>query len=154
MLAPPVLRHLEPLVQLLLRLVGDVVLVGDERNVSSLFLALRLDLTALPPSPLPAARTASIPNRREHLAQQRAVEDSWYACHAPESPEKNCSLRGSPAAAEAANCSGVKRFGMAVPQTRRRIQSLEPTKSMTSAPSTPVQARAGRAARTVPKKRR
>ena len=55
-------------------LVGDVVLVGDERNVSSLLLALRLDLTALPPSPLPAARTASIPNRREHLAQQRAVE--------------------------------------------------------------------------------
>ena len=79
-------------------LVGDVVLVGDERNVSSLLLALRLDLTALPPSPLPAARTASIPNRREHLAQQRAVEDSWYACHAPESPEKDCSVRGSPRA--------------------------------------------------------
>ena len=124
-----------------------------------LVLALRLDLTALPPSPLPAARTASIPNRREHLAQQRAVEDSWYACHAPESPEKNCSLRGSPAAAEAANCSGVKRFGMAVPQTRRQnsepvepkvghdVRAFHPSAGARGPRSTP-------AARTVPKKRR
>ena len=142
-------------------LVGDVVLVGDERNVSSLLLALRLDLTALPPSPLPAARTASIPNRREHLAQQRAVERLLVRMPrtpAPESPEKNCSLRGSPAAAEAANCSGVKRFSMAVPQTRRRIQSLQPkVRHDVRAFHPSAGARGPRstpAARTVPKKRR
>ena len=51
-------------------------------------------------------------------------KESWYACHARVSPAKVLSVRGSPAAADAASCSGVKRAGIqateaAAPEKRR-----------------------------------
>ena len=42
-----------------------------------------------------------------------ANHSAWYACHASRSPPNESSVRGSPAVAEAASCSAVKRVGMA-----------------------------------------